>query len=221
MPPVETSPDRSNCRNRPAHRNHRRAGRSNGAIATAGSGWAGFSSLRRVADGKRAPQRQACTLQELRRSSGWLDLPLKLTPTYAPVAGDDASQLIITNEFALAYLPSGGGLSDRRIGESHTQAVHERYAQHIQAAPDAGVFGAPILVIDREMFCGQDQLELAKQRLFRAASRSPAAVRSQVGGAIGGEPNSFRGSAQLALSAPRLAKPARNAGSPAFTSDAN
>ena len=44
---------------------------------------------------KRAPQRQAYRLVELKRFSEYLHAPLNLQPKYFPVAGDDAAQLII------------------------------------------------------------------------------------------------------------------------------
>ena len=44
---------------------------------------------------KRAPQRQAYRLVELKRFSEWLDVPLVLQPKYFPVNADDAAKLII------------------------------------------------------------------------------------------------------------------------------
>jgi len=45
--------------------------------------------------GKRAPQRQAYRLLELKRFSEWLHAPLNVEPKYFPVNGDDAAKLII------------------------------------------------------------------------------------------------------------------------------
>src|SRR6188474_3235566 len=44
---------------------------------------------------KRAPQRQAYRLVELKRWSDHLHAPLNLEPNYYPVNGDDAARLII------------------------------------------------------------------------------------------------------------------------------
>src|SRR5688500_19703394 len=44
---------------------------------------------------KRAPQRQAYRLVELKRFSEFLGLPMNLQPRYFPVSGDDAAKLII------------------------------------------------------------------------------------------------------------------------------
>ena len=50
--------------------------------------------------GKRAPQRQAYRLVELRRFADHLGLPLNLHPAFFPVAGDDAARLIIAVDMA-------------------------------------------------------------------------------------------------------------------------
>ena len=148
---------------------------------------------------KRAPQRQAYRLLELRRFSQWLHLPLNLQPRYFPVAGDDAAQLIIAvdlhdgtdaalglagrvlkavwaeerniaSETTLAELLSEAGLPASRLEAAHSQSVHDRYVEDTQRAIDAGVFGAPSYVIEGEIFWGQDRLDFVERRL--AAARS-------------------------------------------------
>jgi len=145
---------------------------------------------------KRAPQRQAYRLLELKRFSEWLDLPLNLQPKYFPTAGDDAARLIIAvdlkdgteaamalagavmqavwvrelniaDEATLAGLLAEQGLSAARLEDSHSQAVHERYEADTHAAIAAGVFGAPSYVIDGELFWGQDRLDFVQRRLAR------------------------------------------------------
>jgi 2-hydroxychromene-2-carboxylate isomerase len=146
---------------------------------------------------KRAPQRQAYRLVELKRFSEWLDVPLTLQPKYFPVATDDAAKLIIAvdlkdgtdaamkitgavlravwveerniaDENTLAALLAEQGFSAARLEESHSQAVHERYEIDSQLAIDAGVFGAPSYVVDGEIFWGQDRLDFLQRRLARA-----------------------------------------------------
>jgi carboxymethylenebutenolidase len=145
---------------------------------------------------KRAPQRQAYRLVELKRFSEWLDLPLNVQPKYFPVAADDAAKLIIAvdlkdgteaamkltgavtravwveerniaDEATLAALLAEQGLAAARLEESHSQTVHERYEVDTQLAIDAGVFGAPSYVIDGEIFWGQDRLDFVQRRLAR------------------------------------------------------
>jgi carboxymethylenebutenolidase len=145
---------------------------------------------------KRAPQRQAYRLVELKRFSEWLDLPLNVQPKYFPVAADDAAKLIIAvdlkdgteaamrltgavtravwveerniaDEATLAALLAEQGLAAARLEESHSQTVHERYEVDTQLAIDAGVFGAPSYVIAGEIFWGQDRLDFVQRRLAR------------------------------------------------------
>lgn len=145
---------------------------------------------------KRAPQRQAYRLVELKRFSDWLHAPINLQPRYFPVAGDDAARLItavamhdgaepamhitdavlravwveerhIADEATLAALLSERELPARRLEDSHSQAVQERYEFNTQAAIEAGVFGAPSYVVDGEVFWGQDRLDFLQRRLAR------------------------------------------------------
>ncbi len=143
---------------------------------------------------KRAPQRQAYRLLELKRFSEWLDVPLVLQPKYFPVNADDAAKLIIAvdlkdgtqaamkitgavmravwlqerniaDEAVLVALLAEQGLSAARLEEAHSQTVHERYEVDSQLAINAGVFGAPSYVIDGEIFWGQDRLDFVQRRL--------------------------------------------------------
>ncbi len=145
---------------------------------------------------KRAPQRQAYRLVELKRFSEFLGQPLNLTPKYFPVTGDDAARLIIAvdqmdgnaaalaltgailrgvwaqerniaDAQALAEMLSTLGLPERRLDDSHAQRVQQRYDAYTQAAIETGVFGAPSYVIDGEIFWGQDRLDFVQRRLAR------------------------------------------------------
>jgi 2-hydroxychromene-2-carboxylate isomerase len=143
---------------------------------------------------KRAPQRQAYRLVELKRFSEFLGQPINLQPKYFPVNGDDAAQLIIAVDLHdgteaamaltgailravwvedrniadprdLAALLAACELPARRLDDAHSQAVHERYEADTRQAIDAGVFGAPSYVIDGEIFWGQDRLDFVARRL--------------------------------------------------------
>ena len=143
---------------------------------------------------KRAPQRQAYRLLELKRFSEWLHAPLNPTPRYFPVNPDDAARLIvavdlldgpdaamaltgavmravwveeknIADEATLSELLAAQGLKLARLDDAHTQRVHQRYEEDSQRAIDAGVFGAPSYVIDGEIFWGQDRLDFVERRL--------------------------------------------------------
>lgn len=143
---------------------------------------------------KRAPQRQAYRLLELKRYGEYLKQPINLQPKYFPVNSDDAAQLIIAVDMkdgteaslrltgavlravwveerniadlaVLQQIVAEQGLPAQRVDDAHTQAVHERYEQDSEAAIAAGVFGAPSYVIGGEIFWGQDRLDFVQRRL--------------------------------------------------------
>lgn len=145
---------------------------------------------------KRAPQRQAYRLLELRRFGEWLHAPINVQPRFFPVQPDDAARLIIAvemkdgveaamhitdavtravwveerniaDESTLAQLLAERELPPQRLDDSHSQAVQVRYEANTQAAIDAGVFGAPSYVVDGEIFWGQDRLDFLQRRLER------------------------------------------------------
>ena len=145
---------------------------------------------------KRAPQRQAYRLVELKRFGEHLGLPINVEPRYFPVAGDEAAKLIIAvemkdgtqaamkiagavmravwveerniaDESVLAALLAENEMPVARLEESHSQAVHERYEGSTEEAIAAGVFGAPTYVIEGELFWGQDRLDFVERRLAK------------------------------------------------------
>ena len=145
---------------------------------------------------KRAPQRQAYRLLELRRYAEFLHAPINIQPKYFPVSGDAAAKLIIAvdqkdgadaamhiadaiqravwveernigSEATLAELLAERELPAARLEESHSQAVHEQYERDSQSAIEAGVFGVPSYVVEGEIFWGQDRLDFLQRRLAR------------------------------------------------------
>jgi len=118
---------------------------------------------------KRAPQRLAYRLLELKRFSDFIGQPITLQPRYFPVQPDDAARLIIAVDMndgsdaamaltgavlravwvedrniadanELAALLQVQGLPARRLEDAHSQAVHERYEADSEQAIAAGVF---------------------------------------------------------------------------------
>ncbi|MEO7055187.1 MAG: 2-hydroxychromene-2-carboxylate isomerase [Caldimonas sp.] len=143
---------------------------------------------------KRAPQRQTYRLLELKRFSDHLGRPMNVQPKYFPVNGDDAAKLIIAVDLhdgteaamkiagavmrgvwesqqniadpgVLQSMLETCALPARRLEDSQSQTVHERYEQDSQRAIDSGVFGAPSYVVDGEMFWGQDRLDFVERKL--------------------------------------------------------
>lgn len=125
---------------------------------------------------KRAPQRQAYRLLELKRHSEHLQLPLNLQPKYFPVAADDAARLIIAVDMhdgcaaamtisaaifsavwvqerniadatVLAGLLNACSLKPERLAEAHAPEVQAAYDANTRQAIDIGVFGAPTYVL--------------------------------------------------------------------------
>lgn len=145
--------------------------------------------------GKRAPQRQAYRLVELRRFSEHLGVPLNPQPRFFPVQGDDAARLILAADehggtdaalrlsgavFAavwaqerdiasadvLAQLLRECDLPAACLDRSRDPAIQQRYDLHTAQAIDAGVFGAPSYVVDGEIFWGQDRLDFLRRKLL-------------------------------------------------------
>jgi len=143
---------------------------------------------------KRAPQRQAYRLVELKRFAEHLGVPLNVQPRYFPVDGNPAALLItavqqydgteaamalagailaacwaqerdIANEGTLLELLAECDLPDERLKQSRESATQARYDANTQAAIDAGIFGAPTYIVDGEMFWGQDRLDFVARKL--------------------------------------------------------
>ena len=143
---------------------------------------------------KRAPQRQAYRLVELRRFADHLGLPLNLQPKFFPVSADAAARLIIAADqvagstaavnltgrvlaavwaeerdiadaATLAALWAESGLAPAAAATAGSAEVQQAYDRITQAAIDAGVFGAPSYVIDGEIFWGQDRLDFVERKL--------------------------------------------------------
>lgn len=145
---------------------------------------------------KRAPQRQAYRLVELQRFSEHLGVPLQLHPKFFPVAGDDASRLIIAvdredgtdaamrltqavltavwnrdldiaSQDVLAGLLNELGLSPKRLDDARAEDTQQTYLRNTAEAKAAQVFGSPTYVVQGELFWGQDRLDFLARRLAR------------------------------------------------------
>jgi carboxymethylenebutenolidase len=143
---------------------------------------------------KRAPQRQAYRLVELRRWSEHLGVRMNIQPKFFPANGDLAAHWILAADEAgpgralalagavgkalwmeekdiadaatLAALARGLGL-DAAALEARAPTMAERYATLTKEAIDRGVFGAPSYVIDGEIFWGQDRLDFVARKLAK------------------------------------------------------
>jgi 2-hydroxychromene-2-carboxylate isomerase len=143
---------------------------------------------------KRAPQRQAYRLVELKRWSEFLDVPINLKPKYFPADGTLSSHWVlaadeqgsdkslaltsaigralwmqdrdIADAATLASLAQGAGLDADALAR-RAPAMAERYAALTQEAIARGVFGAPTYVFEDELFWGQDRLDFLARKLAK------------------------------------------------------
>lgn len=140
-----------------------------------------------VPPGQRHPNRQAYRLQELARSAQKTGLPYTETPAHFPTnqapasyaviaaqnaGGGDMAGLVhsllracwaeekdIAEDAVIKACLSQAGF-DPSLADSGLLAGAETYAANLEAAVEAGVFGAPFFVVDSgQMFWGHDRLD--------------------------------------------------------------
>ncbi|HEX9465705.1 MAG TPA: 2-hydroxychromene-2-carboxylate isomerase [Alphaproteobacteria bacterium] len=143
---------------------------------------------------KRAPQRQAYRLAELRRWRDHLGVPLNFQPKFVPVNAELASLVIIAagaNKSAVApglafdfmhavwveerdiadvqtvkNVIRGKGLpADELLAQAQSPDTKAVFDALTKEAMDRGVFGAPTYVYRDELFWGQDRLEFLDRAL--------------------------------------------------------
>ena len=130
---------------------------------------------------KRAPQRQAYRLMELKRWKEHLSLPLVVQPRHFPVNANPACELIcaapeekrlaLAGELLEALWKNDRNLADpallQEIGAKHgvTSGDKSAYDAFTQEALSRNVFGAPSYVYRDEIFWGQDRLEFLERAL--------------------------------------------------------
>jgi 2-hydroxychromene-2-carboxylate isomerase len=146
---------------------------------------------------KRAPQRQAYRLVELKRWSEFLNVPLNPQPKHFPVPGDPAAKFIIATNLAhgteaamkvTGAIMRGVWAEEKNIADpdtlaaiglqlgydgkallksSETASVQADYDRFTEEAIAANVFGAPWYVVDGEGFWGQDRLDFVERAFAR------------------------------------------------------
>lgn len=143
---------------------------------------------------KRAPQRQAYRLVELKRWAEHLKIKLNLQPRHFPVSPELASLVIIAAgadksaiapglaydfmravwaeerniadvETVKAILLAKGLAPDEVLARAQAPETRAAYDALTQEAIDRGVFGAPTYVYRDELFWGQDRIDFLDRRL--------------------------------------------------------
>ena len=143
---------------------------------------------------KRAPERQAYRMLELKRWRRALDVPLTLEPRFFPadskpavafltaakLRGDDAVALAgkilaacwaeernIADPSTLIACAGSLGLDGAAIqAAAQTEETTAEIANGFARAQSRGLFGAPGYVVDGELFWGQDRLEFVERALL-------------------------------------------------------
>ena len=148
-----------------------------------------FDNMGGLPPAKRHPARQRFRMDELKRWSAYLDVPMNHEPAHFPVdqalaarmvyAADGASadqkaaefsdavltacwaeQKDISDEATLVALANGCGLDGRTVLE---KAKQDEYAQQLQSVTEAAhkndVFGSPTYLVDGQLFWGQDRID--------------------------------------------------------------
>jgi 2-hydroxychromene-2-carboxylate isomerase len=144
---------------------------------------------------QRSWQRQAYRVEELRRWSVKLAMPINIEPKFFPADVDAASCMVIAaqrknlavgpfvNVLLRALWVEDQDLSDReglvrlaeRCGLDGTYLLaaaddddtKEEYRSNTERALTAGVFGSPFYVLGNETFWGQDRLDMLEDAVVR------------------------------------------------------
>ena len=129
---------------------------------------------------KRAPQRQAYRLVELKRWKEHLGIPLVIQPKFFPVDAGPAAALIagarpearmaLAGDLLGALWKDDRNLADpallEELGRRHgAKPDKAQYAAFTQEAVGRDVFGAPSYVYRDEIFWGQDRLDFLDRAL--------------------------------------------------------
>jgi len=144
---------------------------------------------------KRAPERQAYRLVELKRWRAHLDIPLNLHPAHFPAAEGLAARMVIAagetagkplelaHAFGKAVWEQERDIADpdtcagiaaetghdaaSLIAKAEEPATAARHEALTQEALTRGVFGAPSYVYNDEIFWGQDRLDFLDRALSK------------------------------------------------------
>lgn len=144
---------------------------------------------------KRAPERQAYRLAELKRWSAHLGIPINLQPAHFPANEQSAAHLVIAagdhggdglalaQAFGCAVWEQQRDIADRAacaaiveetghdaaalLEAAADPAIAARHAALTEEAVSRGVFGAPSYVYRDEIFWGQDRLEFLDRALAK------------------------------------------------------
>lgn len=142
---------------------------------------------------KRAPERQAYRMMELKRWSKHLGIPIHLEPKFFPAAEQTAAGMVIAagesggkplelaQAFGRAVWEEERNIADEEtcksiaretghdaealLARTKAESMPQHYAALTEEAISRGVFGAPSYVYKDEIFWGQDRLDFLDRAL--------------------------------------------------------
>lgn len=154
-----------------------------------------FDDMGGLPPAKRHPSRQRFRMDELKRWSAYLNVPMNFTPAHFPTNQARAAQMVyaaggaegnegaarlsdavltacwheerdIADEATLVELADRCDLDGKALLEQSADASFATaLADHTTAAHEADVFGSPSYVVDGEVFWGQDRLDFLERHL--------------------------------------------------------
>ena len=152
-----------------------------------------FDKMGGVPPAKRHPSRQRLRMDELKRWSSHLGIPMNYTPAYFPADCSLASKMVleagnremnagalsdailtavwhneqnVADEATLLTITSGCGLDgDALMSAANSEALDAQFAATTNEAHQADVFGSPSYIYNGELFWGQDRLEFLDRAL--------------------------------------------------------
>lgn len=143
---------------------------------------------------KRHPSRQRMRMEELKRWSSHLGIPINLTPAFFPADQTLAAAMVYAAGVEDAAVLSDAFLTavwrdERNIADSHTlvsianecglkggalldaagdSQYQDRLLETTRAAHELGVFGSPTYSVNGELFWGQDRLDFLERALSKS-----------------------------------------------------
>lgn len=143
--------------------------------------------------GKRSEQRRSYRLMELARWREELNVPINIHPKFFPASDLIAAQMVtlvaqrggdaigLTGRFQRLVWIEDGNIADEAtavkvaneagfngeelLKESQSSDIKSLYEKNTEEAIERGVFGAPMYIIDDELFWGQDRLQFVEKAL--------------------------------------------------------
>lgn len=151
-----------------------------------------FANMGGLPPAKRHASRQRLRMDELKRWSNYLNVPMKLTPAFFPAdqsmaaamvyaaGGTDAGILSdavltavwrdeknIADTDTLLAIANGCGLDGAALLSAATEdAVQGKMMEITKVAHEKEVFGSPTYSVDGELFWGQDRLDFLERALI-------------------------------------------------------